>query len=133
MSRHHAKGEKRTPVLQLVCACGRNIAGVSHQESNPDYTKDGLTVTENLGVDQTDYRPWHEANQAGRIGSPERAAVTVGREGVDWDMRSRTYSWPPCRCGLHIPPMRHDSISELWKLFEGRPYTRSAWRYVVNG
>lgn len=80
-------------ILRIACTCGRNLADVTWSEYDPDWTGNGLTVTPRPNVRQIDYRPWHEANQGGPIGSPGRTAATPGRiEGQDYDWHDRTYT-----------------------------------------
>jgi hypothetical protein len=105
-------------ILRIVCPCGRNLADVTHNEHNPDWTRDKLLVTPRPNVDQSDYRPWHAANQGGPIGSEGRAQATPGRvEGRDFDWYDRTYSWR-CRCG-ETWQRRHGAISQAWQRASG--------------
>jgi hypothetical protein len=100
-------------ILRIACRCGRNLADVTMPRSNPDFTRDGLLVTQRPNVNQSDYRPWHEAYRGGLIGSPGRSAATPGRvEGHDFDWHDRTYAWR-CRCG-ETWELRHDRISQAW-------------------
>ena len=114
-----------------MCVCGRNLARVHHDSYDPAWTGDGVVVSPNPNVRQDEYRPWHEANQAGTIGTPERAAATPGQvEGVDFDWHSRTYTWS-CRCGRTIS-RRHERIRELWARVSGTTYDRSRWSAVLS-
>jgi hypothetical protein len=100
-------------ILRIACQCGRNLADVTKPGSNPAFTRDGLVVTPRPNVKQSDYRPWHEANRGGWIGSPGRAEATPGLvEDRDFDWHDRTYTWK-CRCG-ETWESRHDSISRAW-------------------
>jgi hypothetical protein len=113
-------------ILRLRCECGRNLADVEHRESNPTFTRDNLTVSRRSNVDGESYRPWHEANQGGVLGSPGRAAATPGLvEGEDFDWHDRTYVWR-CRCGRKHE-RRHERISEAWQ----RLRTPAAQRPIV--
>ena len=110
-------------ILRIACHCGRNLADVTKHESNPDFTRDGLVVTPRPNVNQSDYRPWHEANRGGRIGSPGRLEATPGRvEDRDFDWHDRTYTWK-CRCG-ETWELRHESISQEWGRHAGTGMVR---------
>jgi hypothetical protein len=105
-------------ILRITCQCGRNLADVTKPQYNSDFTRDGLLVTPRPNVDQRDYRPWHEANRGGNLGSPGRAAATPGRvEGQDFDWHDRTYAWK-CRCGKTWE-LRHQRISQAWSGHSG--------------
>lgn len=114
-SRYAPHGEPRSRVLQLSCVCGRNLAVVRFDKHNADFTVDGLQVVPNLNVEQEDFRPWPHSDPGA-------------------DMHARTYSWT-CRCRRPVPPMRHERVSAIWNTFndDPAPWTKSRWRYVVNG
>jgi hypothetical protein len=109
-------GKYLGPTLWIVCPCGRNLAEVTKPGTNPDWTRDGLLVTPRPNVAQSDFRPWHEANRGGSLGTPGRAQATPGLvEGKDFDWHDRTYSWR-CKCG-RTWERRHESVSRAWLAF----------------
>ena len=114
MDQYHTHTDRETSlILRITCQCGRNLADVTKPQYNSDFTRDGLLVTPRPNVEQRDYRPWHEANRGGRLGSPGRAAATPGREeDRDFDMHDRTYTWK-CRCGKTWQ-LKHERITQVW-------------------
>ena len=104
----------RGRTLRITCSCERNLADVTMPSANPDWTRDGLLVTPRPNVAQTDFRPWHEANRGGSIGTPGRAQATPNLvEDSDFDWHDRTYMWQ-CKCGSTWE-RRHEAISQVWE------------------
>lgn len=115
--------EHKQAILRIACSCGRNLADITKSQYNSDFTRDSLLVTPRPNVKQHDYRPWHEANRNGRIGTAGRAAATPGRvedRGFDW--HDRTYTWR-CRCG-EAWSFRNESISRAWSEHAGNGLIR---------
>jgi hypothetical protein len=98
--------------MRLRHDCGRNLADVTYEEYNPDWTADQLTVSERPNVDMDSYRAWHEANGA--------YVPLAERTGDANDWHARTYTWR-CKCGAPPINRRHERISEMWRQHVDRP------------
>ncbi len=100
--------KKKAPVMRLKCSCNRNLADVTLPTygdglpTNPDWTRDGLSVVPRPNVRQDDWRPWHEANRlAPDVPAPPGALdrllrqMTARKAGLDVPDEGDGVDFPP--------------------------------------